>query len=288
MINGPVAAAKALTQYVSLDTPPKRLVDVLRLMIEGENGVDSASAIEITEKWKKRFEGRVRYELSEAENDGIPLNYSFNSANPEYVQGACFIEGSDSDAIRSEKNARAKQEEYFSFYDELTPNMFERLCGKILELFDVEESYVTRASADQGVDFFGRLPFGTLLKPKDIPAGAEKQLAVWLVGQAKHYLKTSVSTKDIRELVGSVILARSKTYAGNSDPLKDLEIRVCDPVVFLFLTTGKFTRDSRDLLRRSGVVAMDGVQLGIFLADHLAGQDDGELSVGALRKWLSE
>jgi restriction endonuclease Mrr len=111
-------------------------------------------------------------------------------------------------------------------------------------------------------------------------------LSVWLVGQAKHYEKTAVSTRDIRELVGSVILAQSKTFAGKKDPLERLELRVCDPVVYFFITTGRFTRDSKELLNRSGVVAMDGVQLSVFLADNLAGHDGDELSIETIERWL--
>ncbi|WP_209076893.1 restriction endonuclease [Shimia sp. R9_3] len=287
-MSGPVAAAKAITSYIQLEAPPRSLNDVLRQIIEVENSVDALEAADIAQRWLARFESRVRHELNEAEQDGVALCYGFNSANPDYVQGACFVEGGDTEAVRAEKAARAKQERYLEFYEQLNPVRFERLCGKVLGLLAVEEPHVTRASADQGVDFFGRLPFGTLLTPRHIPAGAEKQLSAWLVGQAKHYVRTSVSTKDIRELVGSVLLARSKTYAGHADPLAELDIRVCDPVVYFFVTTGRFTRDSRDLLRKSGVVAMDGLQLSVFLADNLAAQGGGELTVEAIADWLDK
>lgn len=286
MLNGPVAAAKELQRRISINTPPRKLNDVLIDMIELGNALSRTEAADKAGEWYQRFESRARHELAEAEEDGGFLRYGFNSANSDYVQGSCFIEGSDSEGIKSEKLARAKQESYLAFFERLDANRFEKLCGKIIELLKVEEAVVSRASADQGVDFFGKLPFGTLINPLEIAPGAEKQLTVWLVGQAKHYLKTSVSTKDIRELVGSVILARSNVFAGKSDPLGDLALRVCDPIVFLFLTTGRFTRDSKSLLKRSGVVAMDGVQISVFLADHLAGQDNGDLRIEALNAWI--
>ena len=286
MVNGPLAAAKQLEKHVAVEDKPRKLIDILRTMIEVERGLDTLEAADLADVWYSRFESRVQLQLTAAEDDGSFLTYTFNSASREYVQGACFIEGTDTDKARIEKRARAKQESYLSYYKNLSPTRFECLCGKVIELLRVEAPHVTKSSSDQGVDFFGRLPFGTLLNPRDIPAGAERQLSVWLVGQAKHYEKTAVSTRDIRELVGSVILAQSKTFAGKKDPLERLELRVCDPVVYFFITTGRFTRDSKELLNRSGVVAMDGVQLSVFLADNLAGHDGDELSIETIERWL--
>ena len=111
-------------------------------------------------------------------------------------------------------------------------------------------------------------------------------MKVWLVGQAKHYDASQVSTKDIRELVGSVSLARTKTYAGSKDPLARLQMRSCDPVVYLFFTTGRISRDARDLLQKAGVVGMDGGQLAIFLADCGVGLDEeGHFCREEFRRW---
>jgi restriction endonuclease Mrr len=96
-----------------------------------------------------------------------------------------------------------------------------------------------------------------------------------------------LSTKDIRELVGSVALAKSKVFAGKTDPLSGLQMRVCDPVVYLFFSTGTITRDARDLLTKAGVVAMDGLQLAMFLADHGVGLAYDEFSQEAFRNWLT-
>ncbi|WP_171210285.1 MULTISPECIES: restriction endonuclease [unclassified Ruegeria] len=120
---------------------------------------------------------------------------------------------------------------YVDEFEAINPNDFEWLCGRTLSLFQVEEEFVTRSSADQGIDFLGRVPVGEILKPAVIDPGPEQHFKVWLVGQAKHYQATQVSTKDIRELVGSVALAKSKVFAGKTDPLSNLQMRVCDPVV---------------------------------------------------------
>ena len=76
-----------------------------------------------------------------------------------------------------------------------------------------------------------------MLKPEIISPGAEKHFSVWLVGQSKHYPNTRISTAEIRELVGSVELARAKVFAGSTNPLDELRVRLCDTIIYLFFTT---------------------------------------------------
>lgn len=113
-----------------------------------------------------------------------------------------------------------------------------------------------------------------------------KQLFVWLIGQAKHYVKQSVGTKDIRELVGSVELAKRGAYASSQMPHTGLEIRQADPVCCILLTTGVLTSDSWALLRRSGVIGMDGEMIAAFLADKEAGQDGQGFELDTFVEWL--
>ena len=177
---------------------------------------------------------------------------------------------------------------YLDEFHRLSPTEFEYLSGRVLSLLKVEEEYVTRSSGDQGIDFYGKVPFGEIIKPGVLTPGAEKNMKVWLVGQAKHYDATQVSTKDIRELVGSISLAKSKIYAGSKDPLAQLQMRTCDPIFFLFFTTGSISKDAKDLLRRSGVVAMDGYQLAIFLADNGIGSVNDNFDPNVFRSWIGE
>jgi len=64
-------------------------------------------------------------------------------------------------------------------------------------------------------------------------------------------------------------LASARAFAGlDSNKYPDLQIKVADPVFMLFFTTGKISIDGWQLVRRSGIVAMDGEMLAAFLADH--------------------
>lgn len=248
--------------------------------------VDDTSAEEMAEKWLNTFLTRIQTEISKAREDGRLVPFTLNSMSELHIQGTCFSEPKDSPREKEEKKRRSRLARYYEFFAKITPSEFEQLSGKILTLFKAKEEFVTRGSGDQGIDFYGQVPFGSILKPSVIEPGAESQLNVWLVGQAKHYSSSQVSTSDIRELVGSIELARAKTYAGRADPLANLSIRICDPVFYLFFTTGEISRDGRNLLRKAGVVSMDGMQLAAFLADHKVAIRKGQFSETALRRWF--
>ncbi len=286
-MRGPVEAVKMLTDFVPIQMPPRLLNEVLEEIIVREVWHEAGETpAELAERWLSKFKARIKTTINEVKKNTQLLQYELSLANDDYIQGACYIIPSDDDVIVSAKERRANTFAYISEFKSLNPNQFEILSGRTLSLFNVEEEFVTRASADQGIDFFGRVPFGELIKPSAIAPGAEKQLKIWLVGESKHYQATQVSTKDIRELVGSVSLAKSKVYAGAKDPLSDLQMRTCDPVFFLFFTTGDISRDAMDLLRKSGVVAMNGEQLAMFLADHGVGLVNNRFDGPTFRAWL--
>ena len=286
-MRGPAEAARKLSSLIPIQMEPRLLVEILKEIIVSE-GWSNAGEMpeELAEKWRRPFKSRVRNAIEEARRNSHFHRYELNIANDDYIQGSCYIEPNDDQSVRAAKARRANVFAYVDEFENLTHAEFETLSGRVLSLFKVEEGFVTKASADQGIDFFGRVPFGEVIKPTAISPGAEKQLKLWLVGQSKHFKQTQVSTKDIRELVGSVSLAKSKVYAGSKDPLSRLRMRTCDPVFFLFLTTGRISRDAMDLLNKSGVVAMNGEQLAMLLADHGVALVDNNFNAANFRAWL--
>ncbi len=285
-MRGPADAANSIEASIEVDSAPRLLTDLIVTAIKKSGTVDVLSAEEMAEVWAPKVKSRLISMIGAAKEHAKFLRVTLNSSNDDYVQGSCFVEPTEDEGIADAKRKRATLLRYVDEFEAIDPNDFEWLCGRTLSLFQVEEEFVTRSSADQGIDFFGRVPVGEILKPAVIDPGPEQHFKVWLVGQAKHYQATQVSTKDIRELVGSVALAKSKVFAGKTDPLSSLQMRVCDPVVYLFFSTGTITRDARDLLTKAGVVAMDGLQLAMFLADHGVGLADSAFSEVTFRNWL--
>lgn len=274
-MRGPSEAAKRLHGYIGFDEEPMKFFSLLVRIIEGEGHATGDEALELAERWLSSFKKFVAERIADETLQSRVPCCEVTPTNEDYVQGPCFVSPNASVDEIQQKKLRANKVHYIRSFSALGNDDFEVLCARVLSLWRVEKEFVSRRSADQGVDFFGRVPFGEILKPSAIGHGAERQLKLWLVGQAKNYSASQVSTKDIRELVGSVNLARSKTYAGSIDPLSQLEMRTCDPVFFLFFTTGNISKDAWSLLSKSGVVAMDGAQLAVFLADHGVGVVNG-------------
>ncbi|WP_422039629.1 restriction endonuclease [Roseibium sp.] len=282
---GPFNAANLINEFVSFDMAPKQTLLLLEEIIVAQNWHEQNEAIELAEKWLPKFESRLQRKAQDENEAAQVSRFAFNEANPRFIQGSCFVEPRDSQKIAEAKKKRANCIHLYDALNSVSDNDFEKLCAKIITLWNVQDAVYTRASADQGIDFFGQVPFGEVIKKSAIAPGAEKQMKVWLVGQAKNYTRSTVSTKDIRELVGSVQLAKSKAYAGSIDPLAKLQMRSCDPVFFLFFTTGRLTQDALDLLKKAGVVAMDGHQLSVFLADHDIGIVNNQFDDHNFRAW---
>jgi restriction endonuclease Mrr len=162
------------------------------------------------------------------------------------------------------------------------------MCVGILEKLGVDRPTLTKVSVDEGIDFFGKLRLEKLLVPDGTAPSLERQLGVWIVGQAKHYKSSKVSTFDVRDLVGAVELAKGRAYSSGESTYPDLAMRVCDPVFYVFITTGRLSSATWRLLRRSGVIGMDGQMVAAFLAAQGIGMRHGALRRTSLNRWLKK
>jgi hypothetical protein len=126
---------------------------------------------------------------------------------------------------------------------------------------------------------------GNLKRDTGLP-GFYGRLGIWMVGQAKHYKTVQSGTPDIRAIVGAVGLARGHAYSTPDDKYPELKILVCDPVFYLFFTSGTISRDGWRLLDTSGVVGMDGDMVAAFLADHGVAIKRTKFDSAAFKRWI--
>lgn len=286
MIPGPAAAVALVGTYLSLDAAPTAAVEVLKLIIIGEAWeTDESVAAERAEFWAAKFLLRCRRLIGDCNSNGQFCEIALNSSAVDHVQGAYFVEGVDSPEVAEAKRKRLGHVDYRTALSRLSPTEFEWACRGMLSCMGVQDALVTRRSADEGIDFFGRLQLSDELRRAGVLPGFYTTLSVWLVGQAKHYKETQAATPDIRELVGSVQLARAGAFA-KSGSLPGLDIRICDPVFYLFFTTGRISRDGWALMSSSGVVGMDGEMVAAFLADSEIGRDGGAFSPATFDDWV--
>lgn len=286
---GAARALSLLPKYLEVDAKPIRARELLQQIGRGEGWLDDSDELaERAEEWEGPFLRHVREELSALNSLGRVSYFSINSSSPNVLQGSAFVEPRDTPKVAKEKRARSRIGEYRSVLATLTPEDFEALCGGILALLGVENVTITPSSRDEGIDFYGHMRAEKLIRQESVFPNFGRQVSMWLLGQAKHYTKAKVTTPDMRNLVGAVELAKSQAFSSLGSKYEDLRIRVCDPIFFLFFTTGRLTADSWRLAERSGIVALDGEMVADLLASREVGVVSGDYSDTDFRTWLRE
>jgi hypothetical protein len=217
--------------------------------------------------------------------------YEFAVTDDQVVQGCAWISENDPPEMRAQRAALATQ---FSPLTQairgLTPDEFESLGAGVLGVIGVRDARVTKRSQDEGIDFFGKLHMSDFLLQNHALPNVEKQLEVWVIGQAKHYVVDPVGTGPIRELVGSCALARAGVWPIQGETYsKSIQVRQHDPVYALMITCGQFSQPAWRLMATAGVIGMDGPMLAQLLA--LSGQFTGannDFDGERFSTWLAE
>jgi restriction endonuclease Mrr len=290
---GPASIAEAICEELPLDNGPIKLSRLIEKIIQDR--FPEMDPIEKAAEWEESIRLRLVKHIKTTEEKGIQPQIAFNSSSGYMIQGACFIEGADAEEIVEQKKRRLRWREYYETLQNLSPREFEQLCREILKLIGARNVKVTRETKDEGIDFYGKLSIVDLIQQSSVFRFRpfEQFLEIWLVGQAKHYKAIKVATPDLRELVGSIKLASARAFAElDSNKYPDLQIKVADPVFMLFFTTGKISIDGWQLVRRSGIIAMDGEILAAFLADHdvaiIKHEGIRQFSKEAFFKWVKK
>jgi hypothetical protein len=285
---GPSSAARYTIANLPIDAPPQAAVVLITEICVIESWyADIAIASEKAEQWEPAYLKYLRRELDGAARLSRPARFAFNSSSDYMVQGACFIEPTDSASTREAKQRRLPYLSHLSWLRGLDPTDFEYVCRGIITLMGASDTRVTARSGDQGIDFYGKLRLEGKLGQVYALESFDRNLAVWLAGQAKRYISVQIATPDLRELIGSIELARTGTYASQGSGLEGLKIRPCDPVFYLFFTTGLISRDGWELLEKTGVIGLDGEMVAAFLADNGVGMTATGISTDALAEWLT-
>lgn len=284
---GPRKAVALLTRSLDIEARPRPIRDLLCEVILNEKWESQlAVAEERAESWEANALNLIKDALGTPDRFGRPSVLSINSSSDYLIQGAAFVEGTETPEGLHHKSRRKHIFRLLSAMRSLSAQEFEGFCTKVIRQIGAEASYTTKLSGDEGIDFFGKLMLRNHIFPNDVAPTLQSQLNVWLIGQAKHYRAIKVATPDIRELVGSVELARHRAFSSiKGSPYPDLDILACDPVFRLFFTTGEISTDGWQLLEQSGVVGMDGLMLSAFLCDRGVCQSSGQFSVSDFQAW---
>lgn len=156
----------------------------------------------------------------------------------------------------------AKEIKFQDALHRLSAAEFERLAAVILKLLGCHQVFSTPSSHDQGVDAFG---YQSLLPP--MPYGIAHS-AVW-IAQAKHYLASTVTTGNIRELVGSKELLLAKVFSTVDERYKQLNLKSYAPIVLALITTEEIPATVRRLAEGAGVFVLAASDLFHILSSHI-------------------
>jgi len=270
---------------------PVRLLDAITLTLQENYSLLEIQAIEHAEL----LEEQIRDLIVKEEGKSTYPKLTVVSSAEHLVAGYLFVSSSDSPDIATAKRGRLNVNALLQEMRMLSFKDFERFGACVLKELGAKQVRVTSHSDDQGIDFYGVLSLGqNSFLPSPFGQLAH-DVRLLFAGQAKHYPTRPIGPELVRELVGSISLARYKVFTISKDS-KDLfeegiELLPFNPLVAMFFTTGRFTSGALDLAKQSGVIARSGEELALFLADRNIGmyEDNGEIKFDAnkFHNWLS-
>ncbi|WP_197073537.1 restriction endonuclease [Frigoribacterium sp. MEB024] len=253
------------------DAPPRLLHEVVaEVMFTAGHATDFDEALELADPLLGEIRALVIEYQADSERRGLTWQFELYGSNDEYLRGASAADPTLSEAERQTRARRAHARTIRTTLTSLTAPEFEIACTGILRIMGCADPHTSSQGNDGGIDFYGRLELEGRLDNFSTYGGFDRRVGLWLIGQAKHYPTRNIQTAHIRELVGSVELARTK---GAIHTWPGLHLRPFDAVIQVFFTTGDFSSGSNKLIDNSGLVAMNGDQLATFLADAGLGLD---------------
>lgn len=271
---------------------PQILADAIETALNKNFGASLLSASEKTSELLPKVKRIITDRHIKSEDAGTSAALMIIGSTDDIVCGAYHVMALDDENTTRAKRNRAHSEDLLQSLRSLTFSEFEKFGKRILYELGAGSAQVSPHSNDQGIDFFGKFNFGQFHGlPKPFYKLAH-DVNLLFAGQAKHYPNSALGPNIVRELIGAVSLARTKTHSTDGlDLFQELEIRPFSPVVALLFTTGTLSSGAKHLAASAGMIAKDGKQLAAFLADQGVGivEDAGGLRFNetCFRDWLN-
>jgi len=149
-----------------------------------------------------------------------------------------------------------------NYINSLDANDFEKVSAilfkKIFNNLLIEEN---RQGCDDGIDFYGYYSSdGEASKFTNF-----FQKNTWYIGQVKQYsYKNSIGTKYIRELLGTIELAKHNIWS-LKDSYSNMNIKHHEAIIPIFLTSSRYSNTVIDISERLGIKLLDDIDLIFWL-----------------------
>jgi hypothetical protein len=262
----------SLEAAVGLDGPPRDLQLAIEAVLIERHGLPAIQAAERADRLREKVAVSIsQREAAISEAGGSPT-LRVIGATGGLVTGFCYALPDEPPEITALRVRRAHAQAIFDRIRQLTFQEFEQFGARFLRELGARIGRVTAHSNDQGIDFYGEFSLGQLHAAPEPFLVLARDVRLLFAGQAKHYPDRSIGPAVIRELIGALTLARTKTHSADGvDIFKELAVRPFSPVLALIFTTGEFTSGAIRLAEAAGVIAKTGLQLAVFLADRGVG-----------------
>jgi hypothetical protein len=268
----PKAIVDRLETIIGENGVPVRLISIIETELAAHFGLTAIEAAEQAEKLTPQVTRIICDRLVASDNAGTSPVLTIIGAASDIVAGSCHVLSSDSNKIAAIKRQRVHADALLRKLKSISFSEFEVFGKRVLEELGATRAMVTPQRNDQGIDFLGYVSLGQL---QEIPVPFLKlahEVGLLIAGQAKHRPNGSLGPDVIRELIGAISLARTKTFShSGADVFKELEIRPFSPIVAVLFTTGGISAGALRLASSAGIIAKSGDQLAVFLADRGVG-----------------
>lgn len=278
----------ALEAEIGIDGEARNLTDAVTAAL-CQGGYDEIDAVGLAATRRSAIVKIIDDRQRSAQADGLVHTLEVVGAFRSHVGGAGRPEVADDDKLSLAKQGRRQIASILACMKALDHNQFELFGAALIRSLGASVSEKTRQTGDQGIDFVGTTRLGELLShPKNIFKLAH-DMQIDFIGQAKHYPNRPLNPSTVRELVGSLELARSRHFS-NDDfcLLEDLSLKSFSPVFALLISTGPVTEGARSVAEKSGIIIRSGDQIATYLADLGVGivPETGGFSKAVFKDWM--
>ncbi|WP_086733464.1 restriction endonuclease [Erythrobacter colymbi] len=267
----------SLEEEIGLNGGPRDLQRAIEAVLVSKHGLPPIQSAEHADRLKDRIASFIsEREATTLDAGGSPVLRVIGSVST-LVAGFCYPLPGEDPELNLMRARRAHVSAIFDRMRALSFAEFEKFGARFLRELGARIGRVTPQSNDQGIDFYGEFSLRQVHAAPEPFLVLAKEVRLLFAGQAKHYPNRSIGPSEIRELIGALTLARTKTHSSDGvDIFKDLSIRPFTPVMALIFTTGELTSGAVRLSEAAGIIAKTGLQLAVFLADRGVGLVGGE------------
>jgi len=211
--------------------------------------------LDLVQKMLPQVRRLLQRKIRECNEKGITPNFRFSDFSENRLIGCLRLESEE--AI---KQKLLNRDDFFQFLNSLTWKTFENLCLYIMKLYNFKKYDVGKRTQDGGLDFFG---FYIPHKAEACYTGFLSSMNIRIFGQAKHRNKSSVAEAEIltfHSQFRDFLNEHGRAYSFVQSNCKWF-IETKGPLIPLFFTNNKFSRDAKKYADRNGIVTRDGEQV---------------------------